>query len=678
MTQDSPFEARKMPFAFKKKGKRREVPMDIILRAIEEVSKGSKIKTTANKYNIPRSNLQRYLKQEFVKDNASRFVSSQIFTTEEEEKLVDYMMVSSKLHYGLTKLQARKLAYDYAVATKKTNIPDNWIKNEIASKDWIRGFLRRQSQLSIRTTEATSLSRATSFNKTNVGDFFTNLRAVYERHQFGPESIYNIDETGLTTVQRTRRVIAPKGTKQVGQATSAERGSLVTVCCGVNALGNFVPPYFIFPRVHFKSYMLHDAPIGSDGSTHPSGWMTSSNFIKYMHHFAKHVKPSPTSPVLLLLDNHESHISVEVLNFCKDVGIILMTFPPHCSHKLQPLDLTVYGPLKNYYNNALTDWMVCNAGKTVTIYDVPKLAALAIPQAFKQQSIQKGFEKSGIWPFNSNIFTDDDFLCSSITDRYLPGTENISTIQSTPNRVPSELSTGDIQSGSDSENLNIMVVSSPSQLESFTREHIEEVAETITPESVRPYPKAGPRLSSIKRKKGKTRILTDTPEKRLIEIAEQEKQRKNKAKEERQFKKNLKNTEKKKIPKLPVELTSKRVVEKEMISSDSDMENVFIATSSEGSFVIETSEEELDEDDIDSRLSKDVENLITNPAPLDQWDNWIRVEMIKRFSTTSPEGEELGDRKPSVCLRHLRSLSGNLTDEAILRELFLQRLPRQF
>lgn len=235
--------------------------------------------------------------------------------------------------------------------------------------------------------------------------------------------------------------------------------------------------------------------------------------------------------------------------------------------------------------------MVCNAGKTVTIYDVPKLAAFAIPQAFKQQSIQKGFEKSGIWPFNSNIFTGDDFLCSSITDRYLPGTENISTIQSTPiNRVPSELSTGDIQSGSGSENLNIMGVSSPSQLESFTREHIEEVAETITPESVRPYPKAGPRLSSMKRKKGKTRILTDTPEIRLIEIAEQEKQRKNKAKEERQFKKNLKNTEKKN-PKLPVELTSKRAVEKEMISSDSDMENVFIAASSEGSFVIETSEE---------------------------------------------------------------------------------------
>lgn len=592
-----------MPFVFKKKNKRREIPKDIILRAMEEVSKGGKIKTTADKYDIPRTNLQRYLKQGYVKDYASRFVSSQIFTTEEEEKLAEYMTVSSKLNYGLTKLQARKLAYDYALAIKKTNTPDNWIQNKIASKDWIRGFLRRQSQLSIRTPEATSLSRATSFNKTNVGDFFENLRTVYERYQLGPEAIYNIDETGLTTVQRTQRVIAPKGTKQVGQATSAERGSLVTVCCGINAIGNSIPPYFIFPRVNFKPYMLHDAPIGSDGSTHPSGWMTSSNFFKYMHHFAKHAKPTPDTPVFLLLDNHESHISVEVLDFCKEVGIILMTFPPHCSHKLQPLDLTVYGPLKNYYNKALTDWMVSNPGKTVTIYDIPKLAALAIPQAFKQKNIQKGFEKSGIWPFNSNIFSDEDFLCSSVTDRYLPNTdgetltENDPTNQPTSSKVLSELPRRDDQSGADPVNSNDTAVAGSSQ--SFSRDQIVEVAEAVTPESVRPYPKAGPRkLTGMTRKKGKTRILTDTPEKRLIELAEQEKQRKNKAKKDRQLKKGLKNIEKKKIPKLPLELTSNRVKKRQMSSSDSEIENISLADSSEGSFVGETSEEEFDEDDV--------------------------------------------------------------------------------
>ena len=98
-----------MPFKFKKKGLRREIPKDLILPAIGEVSKGSKIKTTATKCPIPRSSLQRYLKQDSVKDCSHRFITSQIFTDEEEQKLSNYMIVCSKHNYGLAKIQARKI-----------------------------------------------------------------------------------------------------------------------------------------------------------------------------------------------------------------------------------------------------------------------------------------------------------------------------------------------------------------------------------------------------------------------------------------------------------------------------------------------------------------------------------------------------------------------------------------
>lgn len=71
------------------------------------------------------------------------------------------------------------------------------------------------------------------------------------KHKFGPENIYNLDETGLTSVQTPGKVLAPKGTKQIGQVTSAERGELVTMCCAINAIGNAIPPFFVFPRVNF-------------------------------------------------------------------------------------------------------------------------------------------------------------------------------------------------------------------------------------------------------------------------------------------------------------------------------------------------------------------------------------------------------------------------------------------
>ncbi|CAB3255448.1 unnamed protein product [Arctia plantaginis] len=107
-----------MPFSFKKKNKRREIPKDIILRALEEVSKGVKIKTTAIKYDTPRSKIH---KGGGVKDISSKFISSQIFTKDEEEKISEYFVTSSKLNHGLSKLKARELVYEYATAIEKKN-----------------------------------------------------------------------------------------------------------------------------------------------------------------------------------------------------------------------------------------------------------------------------------------------------------------------------------------------------------------------------------------------------------------------------------------------------------------------------------------------------------------------------------------------------------------------------
>ena len=60
---------------------------------------------------------------------------------------------------------------------------------------------------------------------------------------------------------------------------------------------------------------LLTAPPGSalTGHSKASGWMTEECSIKYMQHFVKYTKPSPEHPILLLLDNHSSHISFDVI-----------------------------------------------------------------------------------------------------------------------------------------------------------------------------------------------------------------------------------------------------------------------------------------------------------------------------------------------------------------------------
>jgi len=206
-----------------------------------------------------------------------------------ETMLCDYLKNSARMYFGLTPIEVRTLAYELGMKNN-LKLPENWMEHCMAGEDWLRGFLKRhRNEVALRLPEATSIARASSFNEKNVTLFYDNLKAVRERYKFEAKDVWNVDETGCTTVQKPPKVIAQTGVKQVGAITSSERGQLVTVCCAVNAVGQSIPPVFIFPRVYFKDHFIRDAPAGSAGTAHPSGWMTSDNFTFFLRHFVKQV-----------------------------------------------------------------------------------------------------------------------------------------------------------------------------------------------------------------------------------------------------------------------------------------------------------------------------------------------------------------------------------------------------
>ena len=188
------------------------------------------------------------------------------------------MLYSSKLFHGLSKTQVKRIAYDYAKELKK-KIPASWEENKCAGEYWLSGFRKRNNTLSLRSPEATSLGRSIGFNRIVVSRFFEIYQSLLQRFDnIGPHNIWNLDETGISTVVQPRQVFAEKGIKQVGRITSAERGTTVTLCCCINAVGNVIPPVYVFPRVHFKDHMLNGAPSGSCGLAYHSGWMNFELF----------------------------------------------------------------------------------------------------------------------------------------------------------------------------------------------------------------------------------------------------------------------------------------------------------------------------------------------------------------------------------------------------------------
>ena len=77
-----------------------------------------------------------------------------------------------------------------------------------------------------------------------------------EDYKLTLECIYNVDETCLTSVRKP----AMRGARQVGQVPSTERGTLVTMCSAVNALGKHYSVSTCLPTCQFQRHYAEGSP----------------------------------------------------------------------------------------------------------------------------------------------------------------------------------------------------------------------------------------------------------------------------------------------------------------------------------------------------------------------------------------------------------------------------------
>lgn len=101
-------------------------------------------------------------------------------------------------------------------------------------------------------------------------------------------------------------------------------------------------------------------------------------------------------------DNYYIHIFLKALKFRINF-LVLLFISPHIAHRVRPLDVAFYGPLKTAFRKECDLFLKSHALWKITPYDVALFEKVFWNMAAIQKEVA-GFRASGIMPIHSSVF----------------------------------------------------------------------------------------------------------------------------------------------------------------------------------------------------------------------------------------------------------------------------------
>ncbi|GFS20955.1 tigger transposable element-derived protein 6-like protein [Elysia marginata] len=295
---------------------------------------------------------------------------------------------------------------------------------------WFYRFLERHPEISMRKTQDLSVLLA-QVSESRIRPWFSGAEEAcrlqgIEIKDFDPGRIFNCDETGFPFNPSNTHVLAAKADKKVSELTGVSRQQITLLGCG-SAAGDILNPLLIYPGKRWTFDPAVQFPEATYAKT-KNGWIDGKVFFTWMTETFVPATAGLQKPVILFVNGHASHISLDIHNLCKEHDIFYYTLPAHASHILQPLDLV-------FYKNLMSEWSTAvRAFKNIHGYEIRQesfgyVLRDAWIKAYSRQKMARSFEAAGISPWNPDRV--DYSKCQSAQVFAQPGQPSIPAALST-------------------------------------------------------------------------------------------------------------------------------------------------------------------------------------------------------------------------------------------------------
>ena len=165
--------------------------------------------------------------------------------------------------------------------------------------------------------------------------------------------------------------------KVVHEVAGGSGRQYITVHCVGSAYGGILPSFILYKGKNVYQRWMQGGPATAVYGVSELEWMDSDNFLSQ---FKKLYLPALShllkeASVLLFLDGHCSHISIELVKLARSNNIEILCLLPNTTHLLQPLDVGVFAPLISAWRGILKRYSVETGGAHVTKELFPGLNA---------------------------------------------------------------------------------------------------------------------------------------------------------------------------------------------------------------------------------------------------------------------------------------------------------------
>ncbi|XP_008558637.1 uncharacterized protein LOC103579109 [Microplitis demolitor] len=386
------------------KKKRVNYDNEQLKQALAEVKAGKPIKTTALKFNIPRTTLM-YKSRGQLSSQIDKPGPECVLGQDNEKHLVDWIFYMKNHGFPITKVQLlNSVRMLLNTMKKKTIFPNN-----MPGRHWYNAFRRRHPEIEDKIAKNFTNSRA-AVSEEKIRTWFKEVQDHLE-----PLDLLNIDATRKFNLNESAFKLNPKSNSVLAskddKTVDDEKECVKTLICG-NAAGQMPPPMILFPykRVprNIASSMPKDWAIGCSDS----GSMTAETFYEYIvnvfHPWI--LKNKVELPVILYLDGHTSYLSYPLTKFCREKNIELIALYPNATHILQPMDVAIFRPLKAAWSTEVRDWRMEHNGEALKRQNFAPLLEKSLATLDINEILQNEFKSTGLHPFSADAITYTKFF----------------------------------------------------------------------------------------------------------------------------------------------------------------------------------------------------------------------------------------------------------------------------